>query len=94
MDTYNFKVYHKISDEFVCVADVQVHLSDCYKLEDALEKVYELTNHIDKNWAENDCVTAHGNPEKLRSTMVGDRIEECSLGKTWRVCDFGFTEVS
>lgn len=38
-----------------------------------LDEAFELTNHLDKNWSENDKVDAVSS--SVRSTMVGDLME-------------------
>ena len=54
---------------------------------DDLDKVYELTNHIDSDWQENDRVTVAKNARN-RSTSVGDVLIN-STG-IWIVAPDGF----
>ncbi len=50
---------------FLCVADVQAN---------SLEECFELTNSIDRHWAENEQCTLHVDKRYARSTSVGDVV--------------------
>lgn len=50
----------------------------------ALGAVFQLTNHIDRPWWENEGVTLIG-PEQYRSTSVGDVVKD-EAGTLW-LCD-------
>jgi hypothetical protein len=50
-------------EEYTKVAEVEA---------DGIEKVFELTNHIDHDWTTNEGVTAFGRQQ--RSTSVGDIV--------------------
>lgn len=58
---------------------------------DNLDFAFELTNHIDCSWTENEGVTALKN--EVRSTSVGD-IMITHLGKMFVVGPFGFTQIN
>lgn len=55
-----------------------------------LNAAYELTNHIDRNWTENEDVVELGRGNK-RSTSVGDLI--WIDADMYRVASFGFDKV-
>lgn len=73
--------YKPIASNYRMVAEVET---------DALGMVFQLTNHIDKEWQENEGVKAY--TDKARSTSVGDLIED-ENGKLWMVAGIGFEEV-
>ena len=56
---------HSFPDEYVLVATVA---------SEDVDKVYELTNTIDKYWWENEGVTKEFVGEGCRSTSIGDII--------------------
>lgn len=63
---YAFKEVDTISRTILFkVADVEC---------DCLEKVFELTNHIDTEWWNNKEVTIYGSNLNYRSTSVGDVV--------------------
>lgn len=57
-----------------------------------LNKVFELTNHIDHDWTENPGVTAIDPQARHRSTSVGDLICDITNSKAWVVAAVGFVE--
>ena len=57
---------------------------------DSLGMVFQLTNHIDSAWQENEGVKSFA--KKARSTSVGDLIED-ENGKLHMVAGIGFEEV-
>ena len=72
-------------DDFRHVADVAAR---------EMGMVFELTNHIDHNWTENDGVTlARGiDPRRTRSTSVGDIVQS---GNDWFVvAGVGFVQLA
>jgi len=73
--------YKPIVNNYKIVADVE---TDC------IGNVFQLTNHIDHSWQENQEVIAY--TDKARSTSVGDLIEDenCQL---WMVASCGFEKV-
>jgi hypothetical protein len=56
--------------------------------EGGLDKVFELTNHIDHNWADNPEVACM---QQSRSTSVGDILMEWD-GTCYRCADVGWIE--
>ena len=53
-----------------------------------LDHVYQLTNHIDSNWTENDGIEAPS--PHVRSTSIGDVIVNSSVER-FMVTSAGFT---
>lgn len=83
-----FSINHSVKslEGFEMIA--RVKLPDTDK-DAALERAFELTNHIHQNWTLNkEIVKAY--KEKNRSTSVGDLIE-CK-GIVYQVGPFGFHE--
>ncbi len=80
------KVYHRIKPDFFAEIKPDAGLED-YKLVatvdcDDLEKVFELTNHIDGDWAMNENVIAYD--KNNRSTNMGDVIMDDNGTIWWR----------
>jgi hypothetical protein len=69
------------SGDYVLVAEVAVT---------NLERAYELTNHIDRDWTTNAGVAAH--VSRVRSTSMGD-VMQTADGKLHAVARFGFEEL-
>lgn len=71
-----YQVYQKIEPDFMA-AENPVNFPEGFEMvaevvtDGHLEKVFELTNHIDKPWWENTEVKCH---RKRRSTSVGDVV--------------------
>jgi len=98
-----FKIYHSkkwelnsqlhfLNCEFYVVhPDLYIHVADvdCK----AVGETFQLTNHIDNDWWENDKVELIGLP-KHRSTSVGDVVEDMETGKLWLCCGVGWQQVS
>ena len=67
-----------------------VELPDDMKSIDALEKAFQLTNHIDVPWWDNEEVT-RTTQKDCRSTSTGDIVR---IGtKSWRVLGIGWEEI-
>lgn len=64
---------------------------DVETVEEALNKAYELTNHIDQDWKLNKEVTSYLY-EKNRSTSVGD-VFMIGAGTHYVVAPFGFDKI-
>lgn len=67
-----------------------VEIPDNMDTTDALEMAFQLTNHINSAWWENDAVTRVDNKE-YRSTSTGDIVK--LNGKSWRVLSIGWSEM-
>ena len=59
-----------------------------------LERVFALTNHIDRPWTDNPEVVWHALVAPLRSTSVGDVIVSTRSGTAWLVLPLGLQELS
>jgi hypothetical protein len=57
----------------------------------ALDDVWELTNHVDRDWTTNAAVTLVA-PGPHRSTSVGDVVVDPD-GTAWMVAGVGFTRM-
>jgi hypothetical protein len=60
-----------------------------------LDRAFELTNHIDHDWTENDGVAAE--PGGMRSTSVGDILvstDSEGIKRAFAVASFGFDELA
>ncbi len=56
-----------------------------------IEDVFQLTNHIDREWTLNDEVIWHS-ILPMRSTSVGDVVVDMTTQKRYFVASFGFEE--
>lgn len=82
-------------NEFKLVADVW-DIPGEFTDRQALEYVFDQTNHIDKSWTENESLCALG--ERQRSTSVGDvvylfkqgheRVAYQCMNVGWAIADF------
>jgi hypothetical protein len=72
------------------VAEVEVKNNP--DLPAAVEEVYFLTNHVDRDWTTNPGVKAIGN--RHRSTSVGDVVINTTTGEKLRVGSFGWDKIS
>lgn len=96
-----FKIYHSKNWElnsqlhflncefYVAHKDLYDHVAnvDC----DSVGQTFQLTNHIDFSWWENEGVTLI---KESRSTSVGDVVEDTETDKLWLCCGVGWQEVS
>lgn len=92
------KVYHRVAPEFLNPT-VPVHFPEGFLLvatvsKNQLDKAFELTNHIDHNWIENEDVEVH--VSRARSSSVGDVFEREKDGVVQRfMCEsIGWTELT
>lgn len=81
---YRFETENRAEAKFLFVAMV---------VAENLDKVYELTNHIDHSWMENADVQVTPGTSGHRSTSVGDEIENLSTGERFVVASAGFEKV-
>lgn len=58
---------------------------------DDIDEVFELTNHIDANWTENDGVEAPSS--EVRSTSVGDIVIDYDTGAAFICASFGWKSI-
>lgn len=65
----------------------EVQIEDDLPIEQQLDKVFELTNHIDHDWTHNPEIIWHA--DRVRSTSVGDVILD-SRGARHFIDSFGF----
>jgi hypothetical protein len=76
------------ANEYKKVAEVEVKTDS---VDEALEYAFGMTNHIDRPWWENKCVTVVGE-KNHRSTSVGDMAV---VDGTEYICEMlGFKKVS
>lgn len=54
-----------------------------------LERVFALTNHIDRSWTKNPEVIWYAAEGPLRSTSVGDVIMSVETGQAWLILPIG-----
>ena len=96
-----FKIYHSKK----CELNSQLHFLNCEfyfahkNLYDHVANVdcnsvgqtFQLTNHIDFSWWENEGVTLI---KESRSTSVGDVVEDMKTNKLWLCCSVGWQQIS
>jgi hypothetical protein len=76
------------TEEYDRVANLEI---DAETIEEALNKAYKLTNHIDQDWKLNKEVKSYLR-ERNRSTSVGD-VFMVGAGTHYVVAQFGFDKV-
>lgn len=94
------KIYHNpnfLDNPFLRDETVAVQIASSPELQhvanldtDDINKAFELTNHIDHDWRENDGVTFVGTKDP-RSSSVGDVFEKDGIKFVVAAC--GFIEV-
>lgn len=88
-DDDNLSVRLKVfTDDYKRVASLEV---DAETVEEALNKAYRLTNHIDQDWKLNNEVISYVS-ERNRSTSVGD-VFMIGAGALYVVAPFGFNKI-
>lgn len=92
MNARVYHVWHKKSEGgfagFEMVATVTLKDNDRPDVEVDLEKVFELTNHIDGDWTLNKGVVT--GKTSVRSTSVGDLVYCVAKKSIWQVMPKGY----
>ena len=91
-----FQVYHATDLSMMAMpqperwhVDRMLYYRHVATVDAPLERVFTLTNHIDRSWVENREVIWHVAGEPLRSTSVGDVIVSVESGQAWLILPIG-----
>lgn len=76
--------------QYQAVADVTAQVN--IFTTEALDVAFRDTNHIDCSWWDNETVKKLV-PENVRSTSVGDLIENTETGEFWLCMNAGWSQV-
>ena len=77
------------------VADLRVRVDKGYRVQQALEDVWTMTQHLDAHWprpAESHLITLHADGRTVRSTSMGD-IAELD-GRHYEAVSLGWRDVT